>query len=581
MKKQLTENLKGVFFLLIPFCLFSPWVSIRDTCFFQGVKSCDLILVLFFYLIIVFMGYYWRNKILCFTLSKLDIIILFYGSYLTFLAFLSWNRLDREVLLMHVACGLLYVAARNVTERQIRQMLVVFPLLLVWQLWYGIVKQTDYFYPGKGMELVCGSFLNTGLWSCFVACAGVLFCGQVSLSRSWWVKGIHGLGVFLSVGLLYVANSRAAWLGFGVGCGYLLYKSMNKIHKVARWLLIIVLVGILVGAGVSTRHKEDSALGRMLIWKIAGQMCLERPLGRGLDGFRRDYMGYQQKYFEKSGSSTERMLADENLFAFNDLLRILVEQGVIGVLLTLALVYAIFKPSKFRESDSGLLRVLRGVVLVWLVFSLFSYPASRLQVKGVFIMFVAMLSSLDARVWSFNGKWIAVPGVVGVLLVSVLEVYPFRRAVETWNTCCRNWEVLPEYPCSVLSPLMNTPEVLPNCALFLNKKGETEVAAKVADRGVRLYHSYGCCIELGIALERQGKLQLAEEVWGNAENLIPNRFKPLFLQMEMWEKAGNGGKAVELAERLLNKQVKVMSPELSYYLNRAKQIKLTFKTKCL
>ena len=51
--------------------------------------------------------------------------------------------------------------------------------------------------------------------------------------------------------------------------------------------------------------------------------------------------------------------------------------------------------------------------------------------------------------------------------------------------------------------------------------------------------------------------------------------------MEMWEKAGNGGKAVELAERLLNKQVKVMSPELSYYLNRAKQIKLTFKTKCL
>lgn len=53
---------------------------------------------------------------------------------------------------------------------------------------------------------------------------------------------------------------------------------------------------------------------------------------------------------------------------------------------------------------------------------------------------------------------------------------------------------------------------------------------------------------------------------------IPNRFKPLYLQMEMWEQAGKRELSIELANRLLKKKIKVLSPELSYYLERARYI---------
>lgn len=568
-------------FLLIVIYLFSPWASVRDTCLSQGVKSCDLILVSGIYWGIVFAWRCRRYKTFCFVLSRLDVVVLFYSACLLLSAVWSWEYLDRDILLMNLACGLLYLAARNVTGRQVRLVFVVFPLLMVGQLWYGIAEQTGYFYPGRGVELVHGSFFNTGLWCCFVACVAVLSCGLVCRSRRWWLKGLYGASVVLSLGLLYAGNSRAAWLAFVAGAGYLLCRREERMRGEGRWLLGLVLAGVLLVAGLSTRHKGDSASGRVLIWKITGQMCKEQPFGRGLDGFRRDYMGFQQQYFEQGGSSRERMLADDNLFAFNDLLRVFVEQGIGGVLLLLVLVYFIFKEGASRDADRGVAWVLRGVLLVWLVFSLFSYPGSRLQTKGLFVIFLAMLSSLDGRIWSFTVKRVVLSGLACVSLFVMLEVCSFRRSVEAWNTCCRNMEVPPEYPRSLLSPLMNTPEILPNCALFLNRKGETRVAEEVAGRGVRLYHSYGCCVELGIALERQGKLREAEEAWQKAEHLVPNRFKPLYLQMEMWEKAGDTKRAVVLAERLLNKEVKVLSPELSYYLGRADNVIRMFKLKCL
>ena len=72
--------------------------------------------------------------------------------------------------------------------------------------------------------------------------------------------------------------------------------------------------------------------------------------------------------------------------------------------------------------------------------------------------------------------------------------------------------------------------------------------------------------------EKQGKLCLAEEAWQRARYLIPNRFKPIYLQMMMWEKAGNRERAMVLANKLLNKEIKVLSPELYSYLGSAKHI---------
>ena len=566
------KKLFVLFFLFILAYLLSPWVSTGNTAFFQGIKSFDLILVQGIYLVMMFIYRYRVDGNVRFMLSRVDVLVLLYSCYQTVLIALSWECLDREVLLMHVACGLLYVTVRNSSREHIRVILGIFPFLLLWQLCYGIVKQTNCFYPGMGMSLVSGSLGNTGLWCCFVACVAVLSCGQIGMYRSKWIKGVLVMGVILSLGLLYVGNSRSAWLGFTVGNGYLLYQYTKQSCRLSCWVWSVALIVVLLLAGWSTRNKGESASGRLLIWKITGQMLVEKPFGRGINGFQKDYMDYQRRYFEQGGTSAEKRLADENRYAFNDFLRVFVEQGVQGGVLLLILMYFLFKKKKFEAPRDALTQALKGVALAWFVFSLFSYPGSQLQLRGMIVIIVALLSSSREQVWSFDGKWLIIFEVVLYGWLYASELCSYHRATRVWQECWKQQEIPVEYPHTKLLSLMNTPRVLPNCALLLNKQGCLEMAEEVARRGMQLYNSYGCYIEWGIVQEKQGKLCLAEEAWQRARYLIPNRFKPIYLQMMMWEKAGNRERAMVLANKLLNKEIKVLSPELYSYLGSAKHI---------
>ena len=213
-----------------------------------------------------------------------------------------------------------------------------------------------------------------------------------------------GLGVFLIVYLLFMGNSRAAWLGFAVGGGYLFYKETDSLRRLKKWGILLLFSGVLLGAGMGTWHKVNSALGRLLIWKISGQMCYEHPWGTGLNGFQHNYMAYQENYFVGGGNEVERMLADETLYAFNDFLRIGVEQGILGLLFIVVLLYLVFRRNKMGGCCTKEIHVIRGVLLAWLVFSLFSYPSSQLQTKAICIVFIGMLSSSLPGMLEINGK---------------------------------------------------------------------------------------------------------------------------------------------------------------------------------
>lgn len=74
----------------------------------------------------------------------------------------------------------------------------------------------------------------------------------------------------------------------------------------------------------------------MLIWTVGVEMLAEAPLcGHGTGSFAKEYMEYQARYFERHPDSVYASLSDNNTQAFNELLTVLCEQGVIGGLLIL------------------------------------------------------------------------------------------------------------------------------------------------------------------------------------------------------------------------------------------------------
>ena len=177
--------------------------------------------------------------------------------------------------------------------------------------------------------------------------------------------------------VLPAARSRAAWLGAIAGIAYLAWHKYNlrelfkqrsvkrrshqtrsiKLFKhsirvrnsVLATMLIIVLAATTLGL---YHYKKDSADGRLLIWTVTSNIIKDNPLlGVGQDRFKAHYMDYQADYFRNNPGSKYEQVADDNQYAFNEALLAWSENGLIGLILLLAILCFVFL-SNSKEIES-------------------------------------------------------------------------------------------------------------------------------------------------------------------------------------------------------------------------------------
>jgi len=179
---------------------------------------------------------------------------------------------------------------------------------------------------------------------------------------------IKYIALFTIITILLVlpaARSRAAWLGAIAGVAYLAWHKYN-LKQLFKWqgyhpdilrgklfkrviilrnrTIVAVLALLLVAGSLSLYHyKKDSADGRMLIWTVTANIIKDYPVfGVGQDLFKAHYMDYQADYFRNHPGSKFEMVADDNQYAFNELLNTWTENGILGLLLVGGLVWAVF-----------------------------------------------------------------------------------------------------------------------------------------------------------------------------------------------------------------------------------------------
>lgn len=151
---------------------------------------------------------------------------------------------------------------------------------------------------------------------------------------------------------LWFVRIRAGWMAVLIPCLYLLYKVRlsgikNKIGKNALCAALAALC--IIVAVAFYQYKKASADVRLLIGTVGVEMFAEAPLcGHGIGSFAKEYMEYQAGYFERYPDSVYASLSDNNTQAFNELLTVLCEQGVIGGMLVLFLLGIAFCGKKGR-----------------------------------------------------------------------------------------------------------------------------------------------------------------------------------------------------------------------------------------
>ena len=276
-----------------------------------------------------------------------------------------------------------------------------------YELWTGFMQLAGREASRHHLFDVTGTFFNPGPYAIFVAVV-------LTVSVAWWYRhgeAFAGRGRWSRMGACSVAAvavfcfpvlvatwSRAAWVAVAVAAACLLWKAHRR--------MVLWGMGVAVCAGVAAYFlKQGSADGRLLMTMVAGRAWAGEWLcGHGLGGYAQAYGAAQEAFFAARPGSPLSVVAGSPEYAFNGVLGVGVEQGVLGAVPALVL---------------GLwsLAVLcrRGEVsaygwLVLLVSSLFSYPFALWPFLSLAVAWVALAVSLEAgtaevRWWKRTAVW--------------------------------------------------------------------------------------------------------------------------------------------------------------------------------
>lgn len=189
---------------------------------------------------------------------------------------------------------------------------------------------------------------------------------------------------------------RTAYVGLGVELTvyFVTYRKviLSKTTKYIRYRYIFVVALSVIAIFSLTRlylMKQDSADGRLLIWKISLNMIAEKPSGYGYGLFEKNYNLTQAEYFERGEySRTEKRNADFIYMAYNDYLEHGIEGGIIGmVFLGVFYCFTIRKAIRNKRTEDT------AVTIAFAVMSLTNFVYSSILPWLLFVCYAAFCNS--------------------------------------------------------------------------------------------------------------------------------------------------------------------------------------------
>ncbi|MEX2411944.1 MAG: O-antigen ligase family protein, partial [Candidatus Paceibacterota bacterium] len=254
--------------------------------------------------------------------------------------------------------------------------------------------------------------------------------------------------------VLPASKSRASWLAVLIASCYLMisfYPARKRIGIIlnALWKKMVAAMlscVILAASGFAVYSlKKDSADGRLLIWKVSTKMIKDQPVvGHGFNTFQAHYMDYQAAYFIDNPGSEEAYYADNISYPFNEYIKALGEQGVLGCMLLFSIVIILILLS--RDKFDFYIIIAKAGILSLAVFAFFSYPSEILPIKVNAVILLAIAAQRGAA----NGigkinltglgikmvkilRW-SIP-IISIVLVTI--IYPpiknLRKAYCNWD----------------------------------------------------------------------------------------------------------------------------------------------------
>lgn len=455
-------------------------------------------------------------------------------------------------------------------------------------------------------------------------------------------KGILLVSLATIISILLVlptTSSRAAWLGAIAGVAYLAWHKYNVSQRFKRATsngipmhigikhfkreitfrnrTIIAVLALMLLAGSLSLYlfKKDSADGRILIWRVTTNIIKDYPLsGVGHDMFLSHYMDYQAEYFKSNPVSKYKLVAGNIQFVFNEFLKLLVENGMVGLLLILAILILFFsgrsslnkkdvqifnanelESSKIQTAKSlfnvalNIQTILIAAILSLLVFSCFAYPSEILPIKVIVVVILAigvkLLSNGEAikqqNIKHSNGKTSNFQAFkqrslhttlalvfLSISIFTIKDIVKLKQAYITWNGALeqyyhREYKGCLEKYAKAYPLLKSNGDFLLNYGKALSIANKHNEAIRILEQSKSYLTSTITYTALGDSYQKAGKNDMAEQAYFNTLNMCPDRFYPLYLLAKHFEHAGRKKDAIEFAQQIINKPIRIPSTAIA------------------
>lgn len=414
------------------------------------------------------------------------------------------------------------------------------------------------------LYLLTGTFQNPGPYSAFLMLGVVTgLAWTQEAEKSWQKHLIMGAAGFMFV-LLPATWSRAAIISLGI-IGLWLFR---KCYWKWRWAVWIGCIALCVAFYFL---KQGSADGRLLIWTSGLTTWLHHPwTGVGIGGFFHASANGVAELYANNPSSDLFASGGVTDYAFNELLKVLVEQGLIGAILCIAAVgytmYLLWQHSK----------PLFYGILSLLLFSMFSYPFELLPYRIIMVMLAAWVASEHSG--RKEGKtrygWL----VLSVLLL--LPSYMMGKQVQLRYNADRDYQLFAGMDNEAfiddyyeLLPLeRDNARFLFDFGKALRIHGRYNDSNDMLRQGTLISADPMFYILMGNNYKDMHCMELSEKAYKKAFSIMPNRIYPLYQLMQLYKETGNEKKAKEYAKKVINFKEKITSPATKHMKENAESL---------
>lgn len=442
-------------------------------------------------------------------------------------------------------------------------------VLLLLNLLVAILQYFSIVRVDNPLFSVTGLFSNPGPFAGYLAVSlpAVLYILLQGKGLPWH-KWVAGAITMLGILLLVWSKSRAGMVAACAGGASVLFFSFPDrigamVQQSKKWAIPLGVVVLALGWWLYAL-RTASVDGRFLIWKVSLNMIRESPLfGHGIGFFRSHYNVFQADYLCSSlATDAEKALAGQTYTAFNELLRIQVECGILGLLLFLALLRSCWKRFlALRKEYPVSIAVFSSLVAV-LIFGLFSYPFDTLPINTLFYLSIATLAGLDAMP-VVGSKWLTASTVLAIFVAMALTFQCARvaSALHRWRRVQKLWSYNEAEAYSAykkLYPLLKKhSSFMFNYGAELAKMHFYSEALDVLQECRAIYNSMYLYSQMAHCYEALGDFDEAERYYRLAGCIMPHALNPKYLLMNMYRESGQKEKALAAARDILATPVKI------------------------